>query len=295
MDLQAITTFLAVVEAGSVQGAAAQLAVARATVRRRLEDLETSLGVTLIHRSRLGATPTPAGVVLARRGQAVMEQANVLLGSLRELNAAPSGELRVVAPIGMPTAATAVLGQTVMRLWAGVTFDVQFSPSPIERLRDDADIALTFGDSVPEHGYEVLELATIRERLVASPAYLDAHGRIESVDGLGRYDLLVWTGPGSNPRLLPTLDGLLVPVTPRFVSGDVHLLHTMAANGAGVAYVPDGKLLPSQGGPGVLEPVLDHCIGRSRTFSLVVPEALADVPRVRTVVELVRGFIKGSS
>ncbi|GMV42555.1 MAG: LysR family transcriptional regulator [Myxococcales bacterium] len=290
MDLEAITTFLAVVETGSVQGAAARLKVARATVRRHLEELEASVGAPLIHRTRQGAEPTWTGQLLAKRGRAVLEQARVLLGSIRELNAVPTGELRVVAPVGLPTPALAAVAHTMMRLWPGLRFDLQLSARPVDHLAGDAHVAVTFDAAVPTQGVEVLELAKTREWLVASPEYLDQRGNPTTPAGLAAHDLLVWSSPEGAPELLPTLDGQLVPVSPRYVTADVHLLRLMAARGAGIAYVPDARLPPGVLDEAPLVPVLADVIGRSRSLLLVVPEVLADIPRVRAVVDVVRSM-----
>ena len=83
MDLDDLRAFLAVLDAGSVSGAAAALGVPRSTLRRRLEELESRVGTPLWSRDQHGATPTAAGELLARQGRALLQAHEALLASVR--------------------------------------------------------------------------------------------------------------------------------------------------------------------------------------------------------------------
>lgn len=71
MNLQALTTFLAIIETGSLVRAAERLNVTQSTVTARLKALEDHLGQPLINRHKSGATPTAAGVRLRRYAQTI--------------------------------------------------------------------------------------------------------------------------------------------------------------------------------------------------------------------------------
>ncbi|MFI5302702.1 MAG: LysR family transcriptional regulator, partial [Polyangiales bacterium] len=102
MDFDALRAFVAVVDSGSLVSAARVLRMARATLRRRVDELEISAGVPLLHRSPTGVTPTEAGSVLAERGRTILQEASVLLSRVREVGDEPAGELRLVLPVGLP-------------------------------------------------------------------------------------------------------------------------------------------------------------------------------------------------
>ncbi|MBT2455510.1 LysR family transcriptional regulator [Streptomyces sp. ISL-86] len=72
MDLEAVRTFVAVVEAGQFQKAAADLAVTQQAVSKRVATLERDLGVRLF-------TRTPRGAELTIDGQAFLPHARELL------------------------------------------------------------------------------------------------------------------------------------------------------------------------------------------------------------------------
>ena len=61
MRLQSIEQFIAVVDAGSIRGAARQLNMSQPALTRALQQLEEELCVQLMDRSGRGVTPTAAG------------------------------------------------------------------------------------------------------------------------------------------------------------------------------------------------------------------------------------------
>ncbi|AKT38525.1 LysR family transcriptional regulator [Chondromyces crocatus] len=80
MDLDAVRTFVAVVEAGQFHAAAATLAVTQQAVSKRIATLETTLGVRLFAR-------TPRGTQLTREGHVFLPHARELLAAeARALN-----------------------------------------------------------------------------------------------------------------------------------------------------------------------------------------------------------------
>jgi DNA-binding transcriptional LysR family regulator len=89
VDLDAVRTFVAVVEAGRFQDAAAELAVTQQAVSKRIAALEKSLGARLF-------TRTARGAVLTGDGQAFLPHARELMhAELRALASVRSGPLRV--------------------------------------------------------------------------------------------------------------------------------------------------------------------------------------------------------
>lgn len=69
MRLQRIEQFIAVVDAGSIRGAARQLNMSQPALTRALQQLEEELGVQLMLRSGRGATPTVAGSAFLSRAR----------------------------------------------------------------------------------------------------------------------------------------------------------------------------------------------------------------------------------
>ncbi len=67
-----VAAFVAVVEEGTITGAAARLRVAQPALTRQLQSLERNLGVALLDRTPRGAQPTDAGRAFFEHGRALV-------------------------------------------------------------------------------------------------------------------------------------------------------------------------------------------------------------------------------
>lgn len=93
-DLQ---LFAAVVERGTITGAAAAMSLSLAAASTRLKALEHRVGVALLERSKAGARVTEAGRALARQAQRVLGELDALHTEMAAFGRGLRGTLRLVA------------------------------------------------------------------------------------------------------------------------------------------------------------------------------------------------------
>lgn len=289
MDLDGIRALLAVAEAGSFQSAARALGWPRATVRRRVDALESSVGVPLLHRDQRGAQLTDAGHHVAQRGRRVIREVDALVAGAQGTGLGPSGEVRVVAPIGLPPWLYGPLMNRLVASYPHVRWRVSFVPNPLREPLADADLVLSFGPERPAGDWVSVRLPNPPWRLLASPAYLDAEGTPQSVEALRGHRLLGWEAPQS-PAHIWRLGGEAVEVPLVVRSNDVHFLRRLARASVGIAYLPDGfgedPDLPASG----LVSVLDDAVEEVQDGYFSVPVALQDLEPMQTILAMVRAF-----
>jgi DNA-binding transcriptional LysR family regulator len=291
MDLDELRAFVAVAETGSIVAAARSLGFARATLRRRLDELEAHAGVPLLHRTAHGAFPTEAGSVLAARGTRILQEASALLSSVREVGAEPQGELRFVFPVGLPPDSVTALLAALQHKYPRLRLRIRYSEDPLAGLLEDVDVAVHFGSRSPSGAWVAYELFRLRECLLASPEYLRRHGAPKTVEDLHAHALLAWDGPDTDPKAWPTREGSLVRVAPQMISPDIHMLRRAAVAGMGIAFLPDPGVPTPEDANESLVPVLPALIGRERSLQAVVPAVLSEIPRIRAVLDEIRAFV----
>lgn len=92
----------ALVAAGTIHGAARELHRTQSAVTKMLQELESTLGVRLFERGRLGTQPTASGRAFVRRAEVMLNEWESLRDELRAIEAGEVGLLRVgVAPAMM--------------------------------------------------------------------------------------------------------------------------------------------------------------------------------------------------
>jgi DNA-binding transcriptional LysR family regulator len=97
--LQAMRVFVSVLDQRSLSGAAETLEISLPTVSRVLASLEKELGVRLIARTTRGLTETDSGKLYYLRCRQILEEIRDAEAAVLSHAKAPTGELRVTAPV----------------------------------------------------------------------------------------------------------------------------------------------------------------------------------------------------
>ncbi|MEY2855228.1 MAG: hypothetical protein RL030_2360, partial [Pseudomonadota bacterium] len=110
METRRLQYFVQIVDAGSINRAAAVIGIAQPALSQQLAILENEMKVRLLNRSTSGITPTEAGRRLYGRAQAILRQ----VGSLKlELGEAADAIAGVVA-LGLPPSLGASIGNVLL-------------------------------------------------------------------------------------------------------------------------------------------------------------------------------------
>ncbi len=239
MDIDEVRAFVAVAEAGSFKAAASRSGLPRGTLRGRVAALEDRVGATLLDRSRDGVAPTGPGRRLLEHGREMIREADRLFGLLRRL---PSlgVRLRLALPLGTPPQGILKLFDFVSRVFPDLEIDMLYCERITPELLTSVDLALSFeAPALP--GVRVRPIVEMHMGLRASASYLARHGTPRSPAELAEHRLLTWLGPLARDAW-PLLDGDWLAIAPSFASPDFQLIRHLAANGTGIALLPDVNL-----------------------------------------------------
>ena len=163
---------LAVCEAGSLSGAARQLGVNHSTVFRRIESVETRLGVTLFERLTHGYVMTAAGEHFYKQGLQLRDGMNSIQRELGGQDLRLEGALTVTTTDSLLYCLTSLFS-AFQRQYPDVELRLVSSSRPLDLMQHDADIALRPTRNPPEH-WIGRNLATIGYATYALKAYSDA-------------------------------------------------------------------------------------------------------------------------
>src|SRR6186713_403694 len=172
---QEMETFVAVVNEGSFIRAAEARGLSKAAISRQLNDLEHRLGVRLLHR-------TTRRLSLTAEGQAFYARCRELLLSVEEAETeitsqsrAPSGSLRVNAPLTFGVLHLAPLWGRFADLYPKVSLEVTLVDRLVDLVDEGYDLAIRI-TATPDAALVSRKLASTRLVLCASPTYLQRHG-----------------------------------------------------------------------------------------------------------------------
>lgn len=275
--------WVAIVEAGSLTGAAGVLGLPRATVGRRLSRLEERLGVRLVHRTTRRLTLTAQGEALYARARRVVEAAREAEAEVRRQDGVPRGLLRVSVPVALPYGLLAGWLATYRERAPDVEVEILFQSRHVDLVAEGFDVALRTGPVDP--GLVARTLKTLRMIAVASPAYLQDMP-IDDLPALQAADCLLGTDPDGLPAMVwPLCDGGRIRVRGSLRTNQMELRAQAAVQGLGVALVTE-RLVTRQLAEGLLQRVLPDQVGRTERIAMVYPDRRFLEPKVRLFVDL---------
>ena len=142
MDLNALVDFNLVATHGGFGRASRASRRSKATLSRRVADLEEQLGVRLIERSAKGLELTEAGLKLLSRTDGPMSEVIDAFASAREGSGKVSGRLRVAAPILFSQLAMGRIGADFRTLYPDVTVEVVSEDRVVNLIEEQFDAAI---------------------------------------------------------------------------------------------------------------------------------------------------------
>jgi len=142
-DWDDLRFFLALCDAGTLSGAARATGVEHTTVARRIDALETALGVHLFDRFPKGWSLTAAGTALVPYARTLEDGMHALLNAARGASDVV-GVVRVSAPPALAACLLAPRLRGPLARLPGVEIDVRAEARTADLMRRQADIALRF-------------------------------------------------------------------------------------------------------------------------------------------------------
>jgi len=193
--LAAMETFVVVVECGSFSAAARRLEVGQPAVSKSVAQLEARLGVRLLLRSAKGLRPTEAGQSFYGFARRAIEEANQADDAARGNSTALKGRLRVCAGVTLSRIHIIPRIKPFLDRHPDLSIDVVLDDRVIDLLSEGIDVALRTG-TLADSNMTARKLAQGRRSVVATPAYLAAHGTPRTPAELAHHQAVVYDPGG---------------------------------------------------------------------------------------------------
>jgi DNA-binding transcriptional LysR family regulator len=147
MNLNALEDFLLVAAHGGLGKASRASGRSKATLSRRIADLEEALGVRLLERGANRLILTEAGHTLLARAEDPMREVGEAMTAAREGLAQPRGCLRIAAPLLFSQLAFGALGAKFLAAYPDVQLDVVAQDRAVDLVEEHFDVAIRVNPS----------------------------------------------------------------------------------------------------------------------------------------------------
>jgi len=242
MDLNALEDFQLVAAHGGFGRASRASGRSKATLSRRVADLEEALGIRLIERGSHRLEVTEAGQLLLTRTEGPMHEVMEAVAAARDGLAAPRGRLRIAAPLLFSQLALGRLAARFLALYPEVQLEAVAEDRLVNLVEEHFDVAIRVN---PSKDSALVGRCFARDKLVlaAAPSVKMPRGRsdkpfrIPAVVGPTFREGDVWSARSGR---------LIIEPQPVLRLSSLLMVRDAIAAGAGVALLPQsiiGSLL----------------------------------------------------
>lgn len=300
--LQAMRTFVRVVESGSFSAVARESNTTQSSISKQVAALEAELGAKLLTRTTRSLAPT-------EEGERYFEEARRLVGEIAEAEAALrrgeqelTGLLRIAASVGFGRLKLFPLIRGFLAKHPSVRIDLRLSDGYTDLVERGIDVAVRIGE-LPDSRLIARPIGVSRRMLVAHRDYLrglpKGVGAPATPDDLAAHNCIVYTestmrnawrlvaGPGA-----PEPEGTvrIVKTEGNLQTDSSEVIRASVLSGMGIVYAPTW-LFEDALASGELIPVLPAWSLPS-PIHLMSPQERRHSAKVRAFVEYVAAHIE---
>lgn len=241
-NLDEITTFLAVMELGTVTAAAARLNLSKSVISKRIGDFEAAVGAALFRRHAGRIIPTEAAMRLAERLRPALAD---LVAATESAawgmdGAAPlRGSLSIAAPMSFGTMYLSAILARFAAAHPALDLRVDYDDRARDLAREGFDLGVRIGEA-RDGALIARKLCEDRQIACASPDYLARHGTPVELADLREHQVIGYTHiPDAQLWQFRQGGRMISPqVKSRLTLNNGEAMREMAIEGLGLAMLP---------------------------------------------------------
>lgn len=237
--IDALRLFSTVAELESFTRSAERMGMTPGAASKQISGLEEHLQVRLLERTTRSVRLTDAGRALLERIQPWLEEFKAIEYGLAAETARAAGTLRISAPVDFGAARLIAPVTAFMEQWPEVEVRLEFSDRMVDLVDEGYDLAVRMGN-LTDSSLIAKKLAPACLAVIASPAYLDAHGPPAHPDDLSRHMCVIDRNKPAPNLWRFTREGEIVEakVSGRLALNGARAAVAAAVSGVGIACPP---------------------------------------------------------
>jgi DNA-binding transcriptional LysR family regulator len=287
--LDELAVLVAVLETGSLAAAGRRLRRSPPAVTRTIAALEHRVGARLVERTTRRLAATEAGLALANRARTMLDD---YAGAIQmPAQAALRGILRITAPVvfGRRHVTPCVLAFQTDN--PDLRVELELADRNLDLIEEGLDLAIRIGP-LADSTLVARRVGAVRRLLVASPAYISAHGMPLKPADLSSHATIVSFSRGGllEWRFRDGGRNRVVRLTPRLLVTDIEAMLLAARSGHGVARALSYQVVEELQS-GTLVRLLADFEPEPEPVHLVLPSGGMIRPSTRTFAEFAAKYL----
>ncbi|MBL4909474.1 MAG: LysR family transcriptional regulator [Alteromonadaceae bacterium] len=245
-DLNELLFFTKVIECGGFTAASKRLNVTKATVSRKVADLEKRLGVRLLNRTTRQLNLTEIGNAFYLRCSKIINDLDDAQSLVTTQTEQVKGQLKIVMPVEI---GQLLLGEFIghfLQKYPNVQIDAELTNRKVDMLQEGIDIYIRIGLG-QDPKLIARHLGDFKKILVATPHYLAAKKTINHPNDLSDHECIILKQPGDSFQSWQfklQQESVIISPKGRLQCNNITFLREALLSGLGVGYLPYFLALP---------------------------------------------------
>jgi DNA-binding transcriptional LysR family regulator len=283
--LQAMTTFMRIVDKGSLTAAASALDTSLPSVVRNLAALEQHLGIRLLNR-------TTRRIHLTDEGARYLEHCRAILTAVQEAEATltsgqvePQGRLAVTASVLFGRRYVAPIVTEFVRRYTHVSAELLFVDRVVNIIEEGLDVAVRIGH-LRDSSLIAIPVGRVRRVVCASPQYLRRYGIPRVPDDIRSHRCVRHTGlsPRNEWHFRIGRRDVTVPIASAITCNEIDSALNACTNGQGLGMFLSYQVVPDRASR-KLKYVLEEFETEPLPVQVIYPHSRLLSTKVRTFVD----------
>ncbi|MCL1049695.1 LysR family transcriptional regulator [Shewanella abyssi] len=239
MDLNRVQMFAQVVEQGSFTKAAKVLGITKATVSRKIAELEADAGVQLLFRTTRALKLTEAGANYYHRVHRILADLQNAEDQLSASQETITGHLKIICPIELGQLYFGRVLAKFLSAYPQITIEAELTNRKVDVIAEGIDILFQVTEK-PNETLQTYALLSTQKVLMASPDYLKQNGTPQIPEDLSQHQCILLSTPyvDNSWSLFNGEKWLTVEPQSRLETNNITLVREAAIEGLGIATVP---------------------------------------------------------
>jgi DNA-binding transcriptional LysR family regulator len=282
---RAMTTFVQIVEKGSLTAAADALATSLPTVVRSLASLERHLGARLLNRTTRRIHLTDEGAQFLERCRTLLAGLQEAEGALTSQQAEPQGRLAITAPVVFGRRYVTPIVNEFVRRYPNVSADLLLVDRYTNLVEEGLDVAVRVAQ-LRDSSLVAIPVGQARRVICASPHYLGRHGTPRTPQDVATHRCVRYTGlaPREEWHFRVGRRNATIPITSVISCNQIDSALDACINGLGLGMFFSYQVAPHRKA-GELRCVLEEYEIEPQPIQVIYPHSKMLSTKVRAFVD----------
>ncbi len=190
MDFKSLELFVRIAALGAIGKAGKELGLSRTAATQRIQELESTVGAQLFHRTTRKVSLSVDGEIFLAHAKRILDDVDAAFSDLQTDPTSVRGELRVSSSASFGRKYLASYAAEFLGLYPNLSVNLHLSDTSFDIVENGFDMAIRLGE-MKSSTLKVRRIGHSPRIVVAAPRYIERHGAPRALEDLRRHNCII--------------------------------------------------------------------------------------------------------